>query len=1146
AEHAAIEAYGKLDKTCRQGLRKAIGDRKEFTKVFDVYEELMGKKEAEAYERLYSFIKEYPGYEGLDIRLEELTTGRSIKDIVLSKTLHGHTDWVNTAQFSPDGKKIVTASDDGTAKVWDALSGKELLTLRGHAGWVLSAEFSPDSKKIVTASSDVTAKVWDALSGKELLTLQGHAGWVLSAEFSPDSRKIVTASFDKTAKVWDALSGEELQTLQGHTDRVNTAQFSPDSRKIVTASNDKTVRIWYASNGEEFQTLQSHTDRVNTAQFSSDSKKIVTASDDKTAKVWDALSGKELQTLQGHTNAVYTARFSPDSNKIVTASTDDTAKVWDALSGKELLTLQGHTNAVYTARFSPDGNKIVTAGADGTAKIWDIIYADGGISYSRLGASVDMKDYEDHPQASAIVDGNLIAGARDRSKREYPGLDNLYEDPAFQGFAWASSMASASAIIKVEDQYLFLLNEELKARLTALSSEEVTAFLYLLIIHEAQELSVRLNNVIPDINTEIASELRTIEAYNGLLPSEKETIKSVCLHLSNADRYMQVIAKYEELLQVKADQDRKIEELLVFIINRYPVSLDPGLAAIRFSADKIRGYMIDRKAADNQTDNEDQSQETASRVVTREQALKHFARQEVNFKALLAASIILIVAAVVTIILSIAEADLSLKLFTSGLLAGFFMLIWAWGNILTCNSMINLYGRDNRLPYWKMLKLRLSLQPDEKSQFLKKSLDVGLSSLIMVGLPLGGSVIIFGSKLYGWGMLTAAAGAFTVIAFPFFIYAIRFIRNTGLRYYRFIDFSRWYRDAHGFARYPKPSRLGASMDPQDYEFMPQPSEPVDDMVMEAALTKLRDEYPVLAAESFDKPEFQGFAWASSMASAACINNDNLFLMDARLKDSLAGAASEAITHLLYLLVVHEAVELALKLQGIEPVMQTEIAAERFTLFVYSKLSFEQRSALRDLCATFSETGYTEVLAFYDQMAGNPLSDDDRIIRLAAFIRKYPDYGGAADNYSKRDLESIQAKYCSELQKVVSVRQGPVSLPQEYQYAFTVRMINIDQPIKNPIDVRAGRGKKMEIMDLRIGKGGEVKDDEKLVFITDGRGSFTMKNIYLWGGAGCLVKKVSDALGNTWDSGGREIWIKRRGVKETAIIECVGGDTLEVR
>ena len=114
--------------------------------------------------------------------------------------------------FSPDGARVATASWDGTAKVWDASTGKELFTLRGHKGCVGGVAFSPDGRYLATASDDNTAKVWDGKTGKELLTLRGHAGYVPSVAFSPDGKRLATASGYHgrwEIKVWDTTQWEE-------------------------------------------------------------------------------------------------------------------------------------------------------------------------------------------------------------------------------------------------------------------------------------------------------------------------------------------------------------------------------------------------------------------------------------------------------------------------------------------------------------------------------------------------------------------------------------------------------------------------------------------------------------------------------------------------------------------------------------------------------------------------------------------------------------------------------------------------------------------------------------------------------------------------------------------------------------------------
>jgi hypothetical protein len=153
----------------------------------------------------------------------------------------GHYGAVYGAAFSPDGKRIVSASQYGTARVWDAASGKPFGDGAGYG-----AAFSPDGKRIVAASDDDTARVWDAASGNPIgEPLKGHENAVLSAAFSPDGKRIVTASDDKTARVWDAATGKPIgEPLKGHEGVVRGASFSPDGKRIVTASDDKTARMW--------------------------------------------------------------------------------------------------------------------------------------------------------------------------------------------------------------------------------------------------------------------------------------------------------------------------------------------------------------------------------------------------------------------------------------------------------------------------------------------------------------------------------------------------------------------------------------------------------------------------------------------------------------------------------------------------------------------------------------------------------------------------------------------------------------------------------------------------------------------------------------------------------------------------------------
>jgi WD40 repeat protein/serine/threonine protein kinase len=322
------------------------------------------------------------------------------------KTLRGHLHAVISIAFSPDGQQIVSGSQDGTAKVWEADQGKELLTLKGHRDMVYSVAFSPTGRRIVTGSADRTAKVWDSASGRELLTLKGHNNHVRCVAFSPDGQRIVTGSYDWTAKVLEAATGRELLTLKGHTSSIVCVAFSPDGRWIVTGSYDQTAKLWEAASGRELLTLKAHNACISSVAFSPDGQRIVTGSRDQTVRVWEAASGRELFTLNGHTSWVRSAAFSPDSQHIVSGSGDRTAKVWEVASGREMLTLKGHSDSILAVAFSPDGHQIATGSKDGTVKVWEA---------SEFKEPLTLKGHSDEIWSVAIsADGRrIVTGSED-------------------------------------------------------------------------------------------------------------------------------------------------------------------------------------------------------------------------------------------------------------------------------------------------------------------------------------------------------------------------------------------------------------------------------------------------------------------------------------------------------------------------------------------------------------------------------------------------------------------------------------------------------------------------------------------------------------------------------------------------------------
>ncbi|MCI0554731.1 MAG: hypothetical protein L0287_27605, partial [Anaerolineae bacterium] len=268
-------------------------------------------------------------------------------------TLAGHTDSIFGLAYSPDGTRLATASHDKTAKVWDATSGKLLMTLskEGHGDGVygglfpgiLDVTFSADGLRLASAGADGTVVIWDAITGKELLTLPGNGNGIVNLAFSPDGTQLITSSdggfgFDPTVTMWNLNTKQQVFTTANQPAFIFGLAFNKDGSRFATGAGDGVLRIWDTKTGKELLTLPGHTYTIADISFSADGKYIATAGFDGIAKLWDAETGKDLLTLTGHTDGISGVSFSPDGRRLATSSDDGTVRVY-LLSIKELIAL---------------------------------------------------------------------------------------------------------------------------------------------------------------------------------------------------------------------------------------------------------------------------------------------------------------------------------------------------------------------------------------------------------------------------------------------------------------------------------------------------------------------------------------------------------------------------------------------------------------------------------------------------------------------------------------------------------------------------------------------------------------------------------------------------------------------------------------
>ncbi len=292
-------------------------------------------------------------------------------------TYHGHSDIVWSVAWSPDSKRIASASNDKTVQVWDATNGNHILTYSGHSSLVGGVAWSPDSRSIAS-QGDNNIQIWDAVSGNPILTYQYPPGSIYRMAWSPDGKRIAIGDGNNTVQVFDVATGSTLQTYKNSFQYIYGLAWSPDSVYLASRASaqqinpvNANVQVWNTSTEKlVFTRVDVNSDGGEIA-WSPKGGHIAAGNTDPSpqtvVRILDAKTGNPTLTYSGHTFGVNGLSWSPDGTYVASGSYDQTVQIWNATTGGLIYRMDHHYD-VFAVAWSPNGAFIASGGGTNSNK----------------------------------------------------------------------------------------------------------------------------------------------------------------------------------------------------------------------------------------------------------------------------------------------------------------------------------------------------------------------------------------------------------------------------------------------------------------------------------------------------------------------------------------------------------------------------------------------------------------------------------------------------------------------------------------------------------------------------------------------------------------------------------------------------------